>query len=264
MIIGCGHMGNAILQAWYLKTKNSYIVIDPLNYKKIQYQYKRRVKAYQTLKEIKSFKNIDIVIFAIKPQVAKKVLENFREYRFNKNTIFVSIVAGKRIKFFQNYIGNSKFVRVMPNMPSKVNSGMSCLVKNYMVSKSNKKIIDSLFLKIGETLWLDKELDINKVTAISGSGPGYIYFFIDAFEKAALQLGLGKLITRKLVYQTFFGSAKLLLDEKKIAEVLASNIAIKGGTTEAGLKIFKKNKNLHKILIKVVKAAYSKSNQLGK
>ena len=84
----------------------------------------------------------------------------------------------------------------MPNMPVMINQGMSCLIANKNVSRINKNIVGSLFSKTGKILWLKNELEINKVTAISGSGPGYIFLFIDAFEKAALQLGLGEKITK--------------------------------------------------------------------
>ena len=151
----------------------------------------------------------------------------------------------------------------MPNLPVIVNEGMSCLLANKEITKKNKQNIESLFSKTGKTIWLRKESDINKVTAISGSGPGYIFLFIDAFEKAALNLGLGKEVTRKIIYQTLIGSTYLLTNEKKDASILANNIAIKGGTTEAGLQIFKNKQILHKTLEKVIKAAYIKATQLG-
>ena len=264
LLIGCGHMGSALLDSWYSKTNNSYLVVDPLRYKSLNIKYKNKVKSYKKISEIKDFKSINIVIFAIKPQIAKSVLQNFSNYKFNKNIIFVSIIAGKKIGFFKQFLPKfAKFIRVMPNLPVMVNEGMSCLVANKEITKKNKQSIESLFSKTGKIIWLRKESDINKVTAISGSGPGYIFLFIDAFEKAALNLGLGKEVTRKIIYQTLIGSTYLLINEKKEASILADNIAIKGGTTEAGLKIFKNKKILHKTLEKVIKAAYIKATQLG-
>ena len=117
---------------------------------------------------------------------------------------------------------------------------------------------------MGRTLWLKNEIEINKVTAISGSGPGYVFLFMDAFEKAALQLGLGEKNTKKLVNQTVSGSINLLLQEKKSAEDLTNNIAIKGGTTEAALNELKKNNDFHKKLKNAVKIAFLRANELGK
>lgn len=265
LLIGCGHMGSALLSAWSLDRDCSFVVIDPIKYKKINAINNNKILAFKTIKEIKEINKFDIIIFAVKPQLASLVLEEISEYTFNKQTIFVSIVAGKKIDFFNKHLGMpNKFVRVMPNMPVLVNQGMSCLIANKNISKKNKNLIDNLFLKIGKTLWLKNEKDINKVTAISGSGPGYIFLFIDAFEKASAQLGLGNKVTKELIYQTLLGSIDLLLKEKSTASILADNIAVKGGTTEAGLNKFKNKKILHKIFKDAIKAAYDKANFLGK
>ena len=265
LMIGCGHMGSALLKAWFLKTNYSFIIIDPLQHNNINRSFNNRVKAYDSLNKIKNIKLIDMVIIAVKPQIAFPVVKDIGKYNFNNKIIFLSIVAGKKISFFNKYLPKkNKFIRIMPNMPVMINHGMSCLFANKNVSKKNREIVNSLFSKVGKTLWLKNESQINKVTAISGSGPGYIYFIIDAFEKASLQLGLGEKATKELVHQTLLGSIKLLLEEKSSASVLANNIAVKGGTTEAGLNKFKNKKILHSTFKKVIKAAYSRAIQLGK
>ena len=152
----------------------------------------------------------------------------------------------------------------MPNMPAIIDQGMSCMLPNRHVSRTNKNKIELLFSKVGQTLWLKNEIEINKVTAISGSGPGYVFLFIDAFEKAALKLGLEKRNTKKLVHQTVFGSVNLWSQKNISAADLANNIAIKGGTTEAALNKLKKNNDFHNKLTKAVKAAFLRANELGK
>ena len=266
LLIGCGHMGSALLKAWVKKTKYSFVIVDPIHYKKINIRYKDKpkIKAFSSIDQIKKILLFDIIIFAVKPQVLKNVLENISNYKFYKKTIFVSIVAGKKIIFFNKFLHHSsQFIRVMPNMPAMISEGMSCLVCNRYVLSKNKTIIEYLFSKVGKTLWLKNEKQINKVTAISGSGPGYIFLFIDAFEKAASQLGLGEKETKILIYQTLFGSIKLLLNDKNSAKSLANNIAVKGGTTEAGLNEFKKNNILYQKFEKAILAAYLRANQLG-
>ena len=258
-------MGLALLDAWSLKKNLSFIVVDPNQYKKINLKNNIRIKSYDNISKIKKFFLIDIVIFAIKPQISDSVLKDISNIKFNKNVIFVSIIAGKKINSFNKFLPNkNKFVRVMPNMPAMINQGMTCLVANKNILQKEKKLINSLFLQVGETLWFDKESKIDKVTAISGSGPGYIFLIIDAFEKAALKLRLGDSNTKKLIHQTFLGSINLLIKKKLKASSLSENIAVKGGTTEAGLNEFKRNKILYKIFDKVVKAAYIKSKKLGK
>ena len=265
LLVGCGHMGSTLLKSWLSKTNSFFTVIDPVQFKSINKTFNKRVVAVKSILEVKNTSEFNLIIFAIKPQIAKEVLKDFIDYKFNKKCTFISIVAGKKINFFNKYIPTANdFIRVMPNMPALINHGMSCLVARKNFTIKNKKNVDTLFSILGKTLWLKNEKDMDKVTAISGSGPGYIFFIIDAFEKAALQLGLGEKATKKLVHQTLLGSTHLLLSENLTAEKLANKIAIEGGTTEAGLNQFKKNKILHNTFKKVVNAAYKRANQLGK
>ena len=258
-------MGAALLNVWSKQTNNSFFVVDPTEYQKINIKYKNRVKAYENINHIKDLSSIGCVIFAIKPQIASKVLERISKINFKKKTIFVSIVAGKKINYFEKKLSSSiQFVRVMPNMPVFIKQGMSCMIANANVSLKNKKIVSVLFSGVGKILWLKNDMDIDKVTAISGSGPGYIYLFIDAFEAASKKLGLGEKNTKDIIHQTFLGSIMLLMNQKKSASILVKNIAVKGGTTEAGLNKFKKKDILHKIFEKAIDAAFIKAKKLGK
>lgn len=265
LLIGSGHMGTALLTAWNYKTNNQFTVVDPIQYTKINKKFKYKVKAFKSISKIKTTSQFDVIIFAIKPQITDEVLKNFSSYKFKRTAVFVSVVAGKKINFFAKYLPkNIQFIRVMPNMPSIINEGMSCMAHNKFVTKKNRDKINSFFLKVGKTLWLKNENEINKVTAISGSGPGYIFLFIDAFEKAAIKFGLSSKNTKKIIHQTALGSILLLLSGQKSAEELVKDIAIEGGTTEAALKEFKKNNLFYKIIKKAVKAALVRAEELGK
>ena len=256
-------MGSALLETWS-RTNFKFSVIDPAKYKIINKNFNLNIKAFKSLNKVNDILSYNIIIFAIKPQIIDNVLKELKNLKFKKNTVFVSIVAGKKISFFNKYLMTpNQFIRVMPNMPAVINQGMSCLIPNANVTKINIKKIDLLFSLVGKNIWLKKEQEINKVTAISGSGPGYVFFIIDAFEKAAYELGLNKKHTKELVYQTLKGSINLLLTSKEDASTLAKNIAVKGGTTEAGINQFVKKNLLHKTFKKVVSAAYKKANTLG-
>ena len=129
LLIGCGHMGFALLSAWHKKTSNYFTVIDPKQYKILNRTYKKRVSAFYSIDKISSVKNFDIIVFAIKPQIADQVMQHFVNLKYKKNVLFISIVAGKKISFFKNFLPiKNQFVRVMPNMPAFVNEGISCLV----------------------------------------------------------------------------------------------------------------------------------------
>ena len=151
----------------------------------------------------------------------------------------------------------------MPNMPALIGEGVSCLVSNKSTSENNKKTINNLFSKVGKTIWLKNEIEIDKATAISGSGPGYVFTLIDAFEKASQQIGFPKNIAREMVLSTILGSVKLMEKMKKEPSDLADSIAVKGGTTEAGIKNLKKN-NPDKMMYNTFLAAYKRASKLGK
>ncbi len=265
LLVGCGHMGSALLDEWINIKSYSLTVVDPLsfNFLKKKY-YKKKVRFFDKTPNQNEIKKYDIIIFAIKPQIAKKVLSEYRNFEFKKNILIASIVAGKKISFFKKNIKNSiQIVRVMPNMPALIGEGVSCLVSNKSTSKNNKKNINHLFSKVGKTIWLKNEIEIDKATAISGSGPGYVYTLIDAFEKASQQIGFPKNIAREMVLSTILGSVKLMQKMKKEPGDLANLIAVKGGTTEAGIKILKKNKP-HKMMYSTFLAAYKRASKLGK
>ena len=265
LIIGCGHMGSALLEAWSKDSLYNFYVIDPLRYKSINKKFKSsQVRSYKKISEIENTEKFDIVFLAITPQVASESLKLYKKLNFKKSCLLVSILAGKKIIFFKKYFPRIKqVIRVMPNMPALVGQGVSCLISNKAVSKINKYKIQKLFSKIGLTIWLKSENDIDAATAISGSGPGYVFFIIDALEKAANKLGLGEEVSKKMIFQTFLGSLKLQKQTKHSAYKLSKTIAIKGGTTEAGLNVMKK-KNIHKIFSDALLSAYKQAKKLGK
>lgn len=265
LLVGCGHMGTALLTSWVKKTNHSFTVIDPKNYISLN----RKFKKIETFKSIENlniniFKKFNIVIFAIKPQISKKVLQKFSNLKFNKNVLFISIVAGKKISFYNNFLPTkSQVVRIMPNMPAILEQSMSCIYFNNKTSKSNKDKTASLFKKVGKILIFKKEIYIDKATAISGSGPGYFFLFISLLENAAKKLGFSSKISEELVLQTALGSIVLLNKSSKNSNKLKNDIAIKGGTTEAAIKNFNYN-NLNKIINKSVQAAYNRAKYLSK
>ena len=264
LIIGCGHMGSALLDLWSKNKLYKFTIVDPLKYKIIQSKFNnKRVQSFASAKEIKNSHYFDIVVLAVKPQVIQKVLKEYKLFLFKKTCVLISIMAGKKIIFLRKLLPNLKqIVRVMPNMPALIGEGVSCLISNNYVSNVNKNKVTKLFSKVGITVWLNKEREIDIITAISGSGPGYVFYLIDAMEKAANNLGLNQKLNKKILLQTFLGSLKLLQHTNNNAIELANSIAIKGGTTEAGIKVMKKN-NVHKILLKTLLSAYQKANLLG-
>lgn len=263
LLVGCGHMGSALLRAWISISSIQISVIDPHKYLKIKKKYSNKILIYKSLNEIKNLNYFHIIIFAVKPQIAKSIIDQFQSV--NKiNMLFLSVMAGKKINFFEKNLNKSiQIVRAMPNMPAFVNKGMTCLISNKNVSKINKNIAGNLFKNVGKILWLKKEGDIDKVTAISGSGPGYFFLFVEHLLSESLKLGLNLEKVKLLIYQTAIGSIDLLINSNLTPKQLRKSIAIKGGTTEAAINVFEKNKKLKKLIHNAIKAAYNKSKKLG-
>ena len=258
-------MGTALVKSWLNLNSYSFTVVDPFNFKKLKNKFNNKkidiLNKAPIQKEINKF---DIIIFAVKPQIADRVLSEYKDFEFKKNSIIGSIIAGKKIIFFQKRLKNAnQFVRIMPNMPALIRNGISCFVSTNNLSNKNKKTINQLFLKVGKTLWLNNESQIDKATAVSGSGPGYVYALINSFEKGAQKLGFSKKQSRELVLTTILGSIYLMQETKKEPSDLEKSIAVKGGTTEAGLKNLKNN-NIDKIIYETYMSAYKKAKILGK
>ena len=263
LLVGCGHMGSALLNSWHKNKSYNISVIDPKNYKNLKKKYYNNVSIYKAFKEIKIIHEFNTIVFAIKPQVAKEVISQFN-YLSSKKILFVSIVAGKKIDFINKYLNCShQIIRAMPNMPALVLKGMTCLISNNMTTEKNKKIVESLFQCVGKTIWLKKESDIDKVTAISGSGPAYYFLFIEHLISESIKLGLKPKVAKELIYQTALGSIDLLTNNTKSAHELRKNIAVKGGTTEAAINVFEKNSKFRKIIGQSIRAAYNRSRKLG-
>ena len=264
LLVGCGHMGTALLNAWFKKKSFLISIIDPKTYKSLNKKYSgRKISIYKSINQIKKLEQFNVIVFAVKPQIAKEVVSEFN-YLKNKNILFISIIAGKKINFFTKHlVYPHSIIRAMPNMPALVEKGMTCFVSNNLTNKSQKLLASKLFKVVGKVIWLNEELDIDKITAISGSGPAYYFLFIEQIISEAIKLGLKKSVAKELVYQTALGSIHMLHKSERSAEELKKIIAVKGGTTEAAINVFENKSKFRTIISKALKAAFNKSKKLG-
>jgi len=264
LLVGAGHMGQALLRSWTnsnIKNIKDISVIDPNVHKNNNKIF--NLKLYKSPKEIKNINNFDIIFFAVKPQVINQVIKDYKMLTL-KNKLIISIIAGKEIKYFEKNFGKKiSIIRTMPNLPASVARGVTCLFSNKNVSLKQKKLTNKLFKAVGKTFWVDNESYINKFTAVSGSGPAYFYFFIECLSKAGVKIGFNKKESYEIAEETAIGSIRLLKSSKDEAEKLRKKIAIKGGTTEAAIQSFQKNKNMEKLVYLGVKAAFKKAIKLG-
>ncbi|MFA6177719.1 MAG: pyrroline-5-carboxylate reductase dimerization domain-containing protein [Candidatus Paceibacterota bacterium] len=244
-IIGFGTMGKAIAKA--ISKKDPKIAVFSID------KDKPNLKNF-----IEKVKKSDFIIFAVKPQEAKEAFVEIKNY-LNKKTILISIMAGVSIKELIHLSGHKKIIRMMPNLGLSVGYGIAAW-RGVGISLLEKKKVKNFINKITENFEVKNEDTINKVTAISGSGPAYFFLLADCLIKACDNLGLNKNESQQLVEKTF--SAAAILSKESDYSSLIKKVASKGGTTEAALNIFQKE-NFSGIVSKAVLSAYKRAQELG-
>jgi pyrroline-5-carboxylate reductase len=258
LFFGCGKMGSAILQNFLDKNidPKNITIIDPLMLNKIS-----EINCFSKISDISLEYKADLVIFAFKPQIAADILSEIAKYNiFHQNSIFISILAGKKLQFFAEFLGQAaKIIRIMPNLPMAIGEGISAFITNKNLSQSESKSVMDLWSK---NIELKIESEIDMFTAIAGSGPAYLFLFAQNFINIAKESGFDEDSARKMVTQMLYGSSKMLLDNNLDIAKLINDVTSKGGTTAAGLEQFELG-NFKDLLKKVVGAAQKRSEELS-
>ena len=255
-IIGFGNMGRAIGEA--LISKNNWDISVYDKYKKKTKDTKNVTVAKTSEEVISSSK---VVILAIKPQDIREFVQKAREYFVNKKPLLITIAAGVSTKSFQNFFKDIRVIRAMPNLAATVGESVSFLCKGKFAKKADLEIAKEIFARVGEVIVADESY-LDKVTSVSGSGPGYIFYIMDSMYKGTLKLGFNEGAARKMVVQTFLGAAKLAKESGKDFQCLVKEVASKGGTTEAALKVFN-SCQLDKIVEKGINNAYRRAKEIS-
>ncbi len=262
-IIGCGNMGeillSSLIEGSMFKFEDIFVSekdISRQNYIKDKYS------AVKILDNIELVKKTDIFILAVKPQNLAEVLKEISSY-VNVDKLIVSIAAGVKLSFIQKFFEiNARIIRVMPNAACFVKKGISALAKGKYATENDINLVKAILLNTGEVLEINEAL-MDVVTAVSGSGPGYISYIIDNLIEEAIAQGLNESEARKLVFSTLSGTVQLLSQTGMNPKDLINKVASKGGTTEAALNVFNRAK-LNKIIRKAVKKATLRSKKLSK
>jgi len=203
----------------------------------------------------------DVVLLAVKPQQMREMATELRAYL--RGQLIISIAAGIRTYDLARWLGgHDRIVRAMPNMPALIGSGVSGLFAAANVGQADRDCAQDILGAVGGVVWVADEPAIDAVTAVSGSGPAYVFYFIEALEQAALELGLNETQAHELAVQTFAGAARLADGSDDTAVVLRARVTSKAGTTEAALRSMETNQVKSKI-VEAVHAAARRSSQLG-
>ena len=203
----------------------------------------------------------DAILLAVKPQQMRAVADQLRAHL--RGQLVISIAAGIRTGDLARWLGgHERIVRAMPNTPALIRSGVAGLFAPACVAQADRDAAQRILGAVGATVWMHNEADLDVVTAVSGSGPAYVFYFIEALESAALELGLTGEQAHELAVQTFVGAAQLAAESGEPVATLRERVTSKAGTTEAALQALETDKIKHKIA-RAVRAAAERSRQLG-
>ena len=203
----------------------------------------------------------NVIVLAVKPQMMESVC---RGIVLNSDSgLVVSVAAGITVNLLRKWLGdNIAIVRCMPNTPALVGKGATGLYANEIVSSAQRIVAKSLMDSVGISVWVDNEIDIDTVTAVSGSGPAYFFLFMEAMQETASELGLSEDVAQRIVYQTALGAAKLAIESEDTTSELRHKVTSPGGTTEQAIETFEKN-GLKAIVRRALIAAKKRSIELA-
>lgn len=263
LIIGFGNMGQTYASSF---TSSGFVIpSDILVLNRSEVEKKKRFSVekenFYTKPSISIF-DVDIIILAVKPQDFSALASTIKSF-VTKEHIVLSVMAGISLQTIQDSLGVNKVVRSMPNIPTQIGQGMTVFCASSNIDRKDLFIVQNLINTTGKSIYVDREEMINAATAVSGSGPAYVYYFMNAMVESAIQLGFSTSEAEFLVSQTFSGAVQLQNRSKESHQQWIDKVSSKGGTTEAAIEIFNKFSLKNKINDAMVAANY-KAEELGK
>jgi len=260
--IGGGNMARAIIGGLLAKggvLAEEIMVVEPDSSARLRLLAEYGVKAIEAPGA--DLAHAHVVILAVKPQNMREATEKLAAVV--ADPLFITIAAGIRIGDLGRWLGGRKrIVRTMPNTPALVHAGITGLHAPAEVTAEDRGIAERLMGGVGATVWFDNEGDLDAVVAVSGSGPAYVFYAIEALEQAARELGLAEGASRSLALWTFVGATKLAIERGEDPAALRAQVTSKGGTTEAAIKVLDAA-GVKQHFIDAVQAARDRSVEMG-
>ncbi len=203
-----------------------------------------------------------VIVMAVKPQMMTDVLPELKSL-IGQNTLVTSVAAGTTIAQYEENFGEVSIIRTMPNTPAAVGKGITGMTANRQASAADKALAQQLLSAVGEVVWVEEETLIDSVTAVSGSGPAYVFYMVEALAAAGVQNGLSEDVAMKLARQTIVGAGALLEASAESAADLRRKVTSPKGTTAAALDVLMAEEGLSAIITRAVTAARKRSEELS-
>lgn len=261
LLVGAGKMGGAMLDGWLARGLDpaSAAVVDPQPGTRVRGLAKRGLK----IKASPSRAKATVIVVAVKPQDAASVMATLKP-NVRKSTLVVSIMAGRTLGFLHDFVpAGTPVVRAMPNLPAAIGRGITVAVGNRHVASADRKLATELLEACGVVEWVSDEKLLDAVTAVSGSGPAYVFLLAETLAAAAVSAGLPAALAARLARETIAGSGELLRGSKLDAATLRKNVTSPGGTTAAALDILMGPGGFETLLETAVAKATRRSRELA-
>ncbi|MGH0241417.1 pyrroline-5-carboxylate reductase [Sinorhizobium meliloti] len=261
ILVGCGNMGYALLQGWVdsrLIDPRQVHVVEPLSSLR-ERAASLGVITHDTVTTLPP--DADLVVIALKPQIIEQELPKYR--RYSNSAAFVSIAAGITCERLTRLLSSTRVARAMPNTPTSIGKGSTIIFSDRAGELFPTEWVVALFNAGGAVHLVAQEEFIDAATAISGSGPAYVFYLIECLADAALKLGLPSTMARDLATETVHGSAALALASKDAPEELRRQVTSPSGTTEAGLSVLAGDDGLSSLILRTTRAAFDRSLELA-
>lgn len=259
-LVGAGKMGGAMLQGWLALglDPKKVVIVEPSPAPDILELAQQGV----TINPPPGAMSVDVIVLAVKPQVAPNVMPEVAKM-VSANTLVISIMAGKTLAFLEQHCPDAAIVRAMPNTPAAIGRGITVAVPNAKVTAAQRALANDLLAASGAAEWVEDEKLIDAVTAVSGSGPAYVFLLAEALAKAAVAAGLPQPLADTLARETVSGSGELLHRSDLDPATLRKNVTSPNGTTAAALEILMGPDGLEKLMREAVAAAAKRSRELA-
>jgi len=262
LLVGCGKMGGAMLDGWLKAgTVGRVVVVEPSGLP--EGMRNPAVTAATGPQDLPAGFVPDVVVLAVKPQVMDGVVPGYAGL-VGPNTVFLSVAAGKTIAYFHRHLGSdAAIVRAMPNTPAAIGRGITVACPNAAVGDAQRALCDALLRAVGEVGWVEDESLMDAVTAVSGSGPAYVFLLAEAMAAAGEAAGLPPELAQRLARVTVAGSGELLHQSPQSAAALREAVTSPGGTTRAALDVLMAPDGLTELMTRGVAAAAKRSKELA-
>jgi pyrroline-5-carboxylate reductase len=256
-------MGSALLNGWLAKKLSPIVIVEPAPSAVLRRLAKaRRITLVPQIEDVDASR-VRVCVLAIKPQILKTDAVRLRVLA-QADALIVSIAAGTSTKTLARACGKrARIIRAMPNLPGSVGRGISALYASPNVAAADRATAEALLAALGETVWVKREAMIDAVTAVSGSGPAYVFLLAEALARAAEREGIPRALAARLARATISGTGALLDADARPAAALRRDVTSPGGTTEAALAVFMRNDALVALVGQAVAAARRRATKLG-